>query len=317
MGGATAGSPVALLAVPSPTSFVPIGQVDFYRRPVGGGPMTLIGSDTSAPFSVNWTPSAAGDLELVARPIVVGGEAPAGADATRTVHVDAATPGSSISLDSPAAGVTVVGPSVALAATPTVAAGWTLQYVEFVVDGYTVDWTDTAPWTGSWQLAGVDTGPHVISATATIANDDTFDGAVVSSAGTVVVRAGPAVAIGSPAADSSVSGTVTVSATVTPLSDDPISYVQFYAGAEEIGWDDEAPYSIPWQTDGSFGPANGPLDLRAVAFGSSTSLASEPRGVIVSNGSVALGTPSPGLSSPGGRPCRRPCPRPAASTRSG
>jgi hypothetical protein len=213
-----------------------------------------------------------------------------------SLHVDPAAPGFGVSLTSPLAGATISGTAVSLAATPTVPAGWTATDVTFTVDGNFIT-NVVAPFTWTWDPTGSGSGPHLVGATASFTNDSTFDVTVVGAASVVVNRPGPTVSISAPAAGSSATGTITITAAVTPASGDPVNGVEFYVGGHYVDFDATSPYQASWQTvNGPWSQPNGPVDLRAVAYGSEGSAVSAPVTVTVVNGSVGLTAPASGAT---------------------
>jgi hypothetical protein len=80
----------------------------------------------------------------------------------------------------------------------------------------------------------------------------------------------PTVAITSPSAGATVSGTVTITATASDTSG--IEKVRFWAGSTYLGYDASAPYAMPWDTDGLL---NGPYRVRIQGFDTSANTTME------------------------------------------
>lgn len=94
-------------------------------------------------------------------------------------------------------------------------------------------------------------------------------------------RTAPSVSLVAPAAGSTVSGTIDITANAS--DDVEIALVEFYAGTTLIGSDPSAPYSARWTTT-SF--ANGSHAVKAVAIDAGGNAAASVRTVTVSNGTV-------------------------------
>src|SRR5204862_2350485 len=100
---------VSLLASSDPDTT----QVDFERRPAGGGSWVTIASDTTTPWGTALDTTALADGLYDFRAVATDQTAKTGTSAVRAnVRVDNTAP--SGSLTSPAAGATVGGTSVAL-----------------------------------------------------------------------------------------------------------------------------------------------------------------------------------------------------------
>ena len=111
-------------------------------------------------------------------------------------------------------------------------------------------------------------GPGSNQATATVAPD----------------TAGPTVAVTSPAGGSTLSGSVTVTATAT--DNQSVAGVQFKLDGQSLGAEDTAaPYSLAWDTRGEF---NGTHSITAVARdGAGNTTTSAPAAVTISNAPVS------------------------------
>jgi cellulose 1,4-beta-cellobiosidase len=135
-----------------------VAKVEFYNG------STLLGTDTSAPYSFSWAGVAAGSYVLTAKAYDNMGLS----TASTAVPVTVTTGGNgapSVALTSPTAGSTFTAPAtVALAATASDSDG-TVTKVDFY-NGATLLGSDTtAPYTYSWT--GVAAGDYTVSAKAT------------------------------------------------------------------------------------------------------------------------------------------------------
>ena len=167
----------------SATATDPLGvtKVDFYTE------ATLIGTDTSAPYSIKWntTKVTDGAYALTAKATDATGLVATSAARTVTVRNDTTAP--TVSLSAPAAGAIVSGSSVAISATASDNVG--VAKVEFFV-GSTIIGTDTtSPYAITWDSTSVADGSVSITAKAT----DVSGNATTSAARTVTVRNAPIV----------------------------------------------------------------------------------------------------------------------------
>jgi hypothetical protein len=217
-------------------------------------------ADTAAPYGVSWNTATAGPgahtLRAVARD--AAGNSTTSAGVTVTVG-DAIAP--TVSVTSPASGATVSGavPLAAAASDNVAVAG-----VQFRLDGLAFGPEDvTAPYAASWDTTSSADGSHTVSAVARDAAGNT-----ASSSVTVTVENGPppdttppTVSLTSPASGSTVSGTVTVSASAS--DNVGVVAVQFRLDGANLGAEDTtAPYSVTWDTRAA---ADGSHALTAVA----------------------------------------------------
>lgn len=151
-----------------------IARVDFYNG------FTLIGSDTTSPYSMTWSNVAAGSYPLSAIARDNGGAATTSAARAITV-TGTANIAPSVSLTSPTGGTTFVAPAtIALAAAASDPDG-TVARVDFYA-GTTLVGSDTSsPYALSWT--GVAAGQYTVTAVAR----DNAGATTVSGAGLVTV----------------------------------------------------------------------------------------------------------------------------------
>jgi hypothetical protein len=105
-------------------------------------------------------------------------------------------------------------------------------------------------------------------------------------------RQAPTVSLTSPAAQATLSGTVSLTASAS--DNVSVSRVDFYAGTAKVGSDTAAPYQASWSTTSV---ASGSYQLKATAVDSSGNQTSSSVPVTVSN-AVATPVPNPPVSTP-------------------
>jgi len=243
--------------------------------------------DTAAPYEVTWTTTGAANgahtLTAVARD-------PAGHATTATAGVTVGNDGApTVALTSPVAGATVSGMAALLAmASDDVG----VVGVQFKVDGALLGAEDTAaPYELTWNTTTATNGAHTLTA---VVRDTAGHQATATSVSVTVTNdtMAPTVALTSPAAASTVSGTVTVAATAS--DDVGVVSVEFVLDGAPLGAADlAAPYQLAWPTATV---TNGTHTLTAVARDASGKQATATTvNVIVANDFVA---PTVALYSP-------------------
>ncbi|PRY90888.1 Ig-like domain-containing protein, partial [Mongoliibacter ruber] len=227
-----------------------ITKVDFY---ING---SLIGSDNTAPYTINWNATEAGNFELTAVATDDRGGETTSAAVTVTVIADNILP--EVSITSPANGTEyAIGESVTITADATDADG-AITKVDFYVNGGLIGSDNTAPFTANWNAA--EAGNFELTAVAT----DDRNGKTTSAAVTVTVIADnilPEVSITSPSngIEYAIGEAVTITADATD-ADGAITKVDFYVNGSLIGSDNTAPFTANWNATEA-----GSFELTAVA----------------------------------------------------
>jgi subtilisin family serine protease len=211
-----------------------VWRVDFYRG------TTLIGRDTSAPYSVNWDTAAVspGPATLSARVYDMSGNM--GTSPSVTVYVGADTVAPTTSLTSPADGSILKG-AVTLQATASDVYGVTK--VEFYLDGNLLGTDTTSPYSASWDTLTVPSGSYVLESRA---HDITGNVGTSAPVAVFADNAAPAVSFTAPDSGAAVHGTVALQ--VSASDNHAVARVELYEGATLIGIDTTAPYSVSWDT---------------------------------------------------------------------
>jgi hypothetical protein len=170
-----------------------------------------------------------------------------------------------VTMTSPASGSTVSG-TVPVSASVSIVGALTVGGVQFKLDGANLGAEDTsAPYSVSWNTAGVSNGTHTLSA---VARDGLLGLTFTSNSVTVTVNNAPppdttppTVSLSAPANGATVSGTVAVSASAS--DNVGVAGVQFQLDGANLGAEDTVtPYSVSWNTAGA---GNGSHTLTATA----------------------------------------------------
>jgi subtilisin family serine protease len=133
---------------------VGVTHVDFYDG------AALVGTDSSAPYSVPWTTSVDGPHTLTATAYDAAGLS---ASDTRTVTVDNTAPTATVT--SPSGG-TITGTITVTADSSDPTPGSGVASVQFLVDGNVVGTDTSAPYSTTWNSATTSNGLHTIAARA-------------------------------------------------------------------------------------------------------------------------------------------------------
>jgi hypothetical protein len=154
-----------------------VSKVEFYR-----GGTTLIGTDSTSPYTFAWTNVAVGSYTVTAKATDNAGAATTSAAVTITVKAPTVNTPPTVTLTGPANGATFTAPaSINLTATASDSNG-TVSKVEFYRGGTTLIGTDTtSPYTFAWSNVAV--GSYSVTAKAT----DNAGAATTSSAITITV----------------------------------------------------------------------------------------------------------------------------------
>jgi subtilisin family serine protease len=212
---------------------VGVTRVEIYRSGL------LLGTDTTAPYGLTWNTDTTWPMAYTLSAKAYDQQGNTGTSVAIPVTVfDSVPPVASIT--TPAAGAVLSGP-LYLYATAT-------DYVDVVkVELYfdtTLLGTLTSPaYYLYWNPTLEAPGPHTLSVKA---YDQRGNVGTSSIPITVADVRPPAVSITSPAAGSTLSGSVTVSASAA--DDSPITKVEFWNGNLFIGTAMSAPYSVTWDS---------------------------------------------------------------------
>jgi RHS repeat-associated protein len=230
----TAPATITLSATATPPTGYTISKVDFYQG------TTLIGTDTTSPYSISWSNVAQGTYSLTAQATATKKGA---ANQTGTSSAVNITVNPWVTLTAPSNGSTFTpGSTITLNATATAPSGYTITKVEFF-QGTTLIGTDTtAPYSVNWT--NVPSGSYALTAKGT-ATKGASTQTSTSYVSNITVNANPTVSITSPAngAVFASPANITINATASD-SDGTISKVEFFEGATLLGTSTTSPYSV-------------------------------------------------------------------------
>ena len=215
-----------------------LARVEFYQG------TTLLGSDSSSPYSFTWSSAPAGSYTLTARAFDTDGAQTNSSAVSITVQAPNQLP--SVALTSPANGAAFTAP-----ATVTITASASdpenrLARVEFYQGSTLLGSDSSSPYSFTWSSAPA--GSYTLTARAF----DTDGAQTNSSAVSITVQAPnqlPSVALTSPANGAAFTAPATV--TITASASDPenrLARVEFYQGSTLLGSDSSSPYSFTWSS---------------------------------------------------------------------
>lgn len=207
--------------------------VDFYDGD------TLIGSATSAPYSVNWATRSGpnGSRTLTARARDLAGNITTSQSVTVTADNDLTPP--VVTITAPAQGEKVLDPVIYASASDN----QSVTRVEFYTESRLLCTATSAPYACGWSTNNETTGQHVLTAKAYDPSGNVGTSAQV----TVNVSRDitpPSVSLTAPGA--TIAGSVTLSATATDASG--VTQVDFLLDGSLLATDTSSPYSITWNT---------------------------------------------------------------------
>ncbi len=208
-----------------------VTKVEFYDG------QTLLGTDTSEPYSVSWntTGATAGAHTLTAKAYDIVGLA--GSSTGVPVIVDNTPP--TVSITSPTG---TFKPGI-LQVTATASDTQAISRVEFYDGSTLIGTATTAPYSVSWDATALPSGSRTLTARA-------YDAAGNMGLGNHAVTVDatpPTVALTSPQGGAKIFLSTTLQATAAD-DNHVVTQVVFYDGTTVIGTDTTAPYSMSWNT---------------------------------------------------------------------
>ncbi len=211
-----------------------VSKVDFHADGA------LVGTDTSAPYSVSWSPAQTKTYTLTA--VAQDNRGTTATSASRSlIYNDPPL----ATIVAPTAGQVFHAPgAISISANASDSDG-TVAKVEFYANGSLLATDTSAPYDHAWN--NVPAGTYTISAVAYDNRGAIRSPAPASSIVSVTVNAKPTVALTAPA-----DGTVVTSAAPVTISadaadsDGSVSKVEFYVDGALVGTDTLAPHSVSW-----------------------------------------------------------------------
>ncbi|HZH18497.1 MAG TPA: Ig-like domain-containing protein [Archangium sp.] len=255
-----------------------VARVEFYDG------ATLIGTDTSFLYGLSWetTTVADGLHSLTARAYDTGGLATT--SPAVVVTVDNTPPDAA--LLSPAPGMFLRGSAVLEAAATDNQA---VSKVELYANWTLIGTLSTAPYTMSWNTAGVGDGTYNLMVKA---RDGAGNVRTSAGVGVTVDNTAPTTALSAPAQNALLRGTVQVSATASDAHG--VARVEFHDGAALLGTDTTAPYAVSWN---SATGADGAHTLTTRAYDTAGNVRTSTAVVVNTDNTppdAALTSPTPG-----------------------
>lgn len=201
---------------------------------------TLIGTDTTAPYSATWNSAQQGIHALVVRVTDDQG----GISYSNPVDIQVGNRAPSVVILSPSSGTQFTAPATITFSAQGFDPDGTVTQVEFFANGQLVGTDTTAPYSVQWT--NVAAGNYDLITKVT---DDDGATAVSQYAFIRVFANVPTVAITSPAPGATFAAPATIgievnASTADPLN--PINYVAFYSSGQNLGFDSTAPYTLDW-----------------------------------------------------------------------
>jgi hypothetical protein len=216
-----------------------ITKVDFYQG------NTLIGTATSAPYTMIWNDVGTGNYKLKAK--ATDDKGGVTTSAVQGIQVKTASP--TIQLTSPSDGQAYVAPAtVELSAEASAASGATIKHVDYYRGTTRIARVTTPPYGHTWNT--VSAGTYSLTAKVT----DDKNGSSTSEPRTITIKANdkPTINLVTPEAGQTyyVPANITLTADASD-SDGTITKVDFYQGSTLIGTVTSAPYSFVWNDVGT------------------------------------------------------------------
>ncbi len=269
---------------------VAVSKVEFY---VNG---TLVGTDTAIPYSYSWNSSsvANGSYSITTKAYDAAGNIGQSAAVAVTVNnavADVTAPTASIT--SPAASATVSGTvNISASASDNIA----VSKVEFYVNGILMGTNTATPYTYSWNSTSVANGSSslIVKAYDAAGNSSQSAAVAVTVNNAVVDVTAPTASITSPAAGTTVSGTVIISASAS--DNVSVSKVEFFVNGVLKATDTVTPYTYSWN---STSVASGSYALTVKAYDAAGNMKqSAAVNVTVKNSVADTTAPTVAITSP-------------------
>jgi hypothetical protein len=275
---ATASGTVSVTA--SASDNVGVTYVEFYVNGV------LQATDTASPYLLSWNTSSLspGAYTLQAKAYDAAGNVGLSSGISVTVMKDTTAP--TVAMTAPVNGATISG-TVALTASASDNVG--VSKVEFYQNGTLLFAGNVLPYSYNWNTASVADGSYTITAKAYDAAGNIAQSAnvAVTVKNSATDTAAPVVSLTSPSAGSTVTGTVSVSASAS--DNVGVTRVEFYANGVLQSTDTTSPYSFSWN---STAVANGSYLLSCKAYDAAGNVGSSANVTVAVNNGVSQSSPT-------------------------
>jgi hypothetical protein len=288
----TVNSPVSVTAAATPGTGATISQVQFLQG------STIIGTLTSAPYTITWTPTTTGNVSLTAKVLDSNGNSTTSTAVTATV-----VSGPTVTLTTPANNSSAtVGSAVTVTASPTPTTGATVSRVTFFANGAQIgNPVLAAPYTVAWTPASAGT----VNLTATV-QDSTNQTSTSNAVAVAVSNSAPTVSLSAPTQGAvlSLGSSATLTAAVAAGSGGAtVTQVQFLSGSSIIatlpGVAGAINYSTPWTPTTA---GNVSLTAKVVDSNGNSTTSTAVTATVVSGLAVSLTTPANNSSATVGTP---------------
>jgi chitinase len=212
-----------------------ISKVDFYNG------TTLLGTDTSSPYSFTWTNVAAGSYALTARATDNGNATGTSSVINVTVN-NVSNPPPTTSITAPANGATFTAPAN-ITINANASDNGSVTKVDFY-NGTTLLGTDTSsPYSFSWI--------NVAAGTYSLTTKATDNQGAVGTSGAISVTVNgtnpaPTTSITSPANGATFTAPASITINANASDNGAVTKVDFYSGSALLGTDTSSPYTFTW-----------------------------------------------------------------------
>lgn len=213
-----------------------VSKVEFF---INGG---LIATDSSSPYSTTWNSNSVSD-GFYTLTVVATDTSNQTKSESINFEVDNIDSPPTVLINGPTDNEVVEG-LVSISATAT--DDKSVTQVEFFVDGNLLLTDSSSPYTASWDSTSVSDGFYTLSAVAKDSAGQTSSSSIQVEVDNIDLP--PEVLITNPADNSTVDGTVTITADAS--DDKGIQKVEFYIGGILVHTDTTSSYSYSWDTTG-------------------------------------------------------------------
>jgi len=233
--GATFGTPASIsLAATAADSDGSVSKVAFYNG------TTLLGSDTTSPYTFAWTNVQTGSYTLKA----VATDNAGGSTTSGVVNVIVnANTAPAVTLTSPSSGTSFMAPATTTISATATDANGSIARVDFFA-GSTLLGSDTSsPYAANWS--NVPAGTYVLTAKAT----DNAGVSTTSAGVSVTVKANqaPTVSLTSPSSGAAFTAPASIGLTASASDvDGSVQKVEFYNGTTLLGSATASPFAFTW-----------------------------------------------------------------------